>query len=483
MNATSADVDVLVIGAGPTGLLLACELELAELSVVLVDQATERSGQSRALGLQPRSAEILHSRGLLDPLMSDTIELVPGGHFAGLPVPLDYHTWDTEFPYQVGIPQAKIEQFLEDRLAQRGVPVQRGVALLGLTQDDDRVTATFEDGTTIGASYLVGCDGGRSMVRKLSRIAFPGRDGRFSAVVADVVLADKRQGQGGWQLPSLVPQNGAVMSTLPLGDDVHRVLFTGPAQQGIAKDQPVTFDEVSVALSKWYGEDVVLTQLRWGSRFTDAARQAEQYRLGRLFLAGDAAHVHSPTGGQGMNLGLQDAFNLGWKLAAHLRGEASETLLDTYHDERHPVAAAVLANTRAQGVLMVPDEDVACLRGIFVDLLRLPAANHHLAGLASGLGVQYDVPCEHPLAGRRMPDLELKGPDGNTTVFELLHQGRALVLELVGSELASKAVVRADGYVAWASDDREAEPDVGDLLPMVRFQGVAVGQACGRLRG
>jgi 2-polyprenyl-6-methoxyphenol hydroxylase-like FAD-dependent oxidoreductase len=477
VNATAADLDVVVIGAGPTGLLLACELELAGSSVALVDQATERSGQSKALGLQPRSAEILQSRGLLDPLRKDAIELVPGGHFAGLPVPLDYHTWDTEFPYQVGIPQAKIEQFLEDRLAQRGVPVQRGLALVGLMQDGDGVAATFEDGTTIRASYLVGCDGGRSMVRKLSGIAFPGRDGRYSAVVADVVLADKRPRQGGWQLPSLVPQDGAVMSTLPLGDDVHRVLFTGPAQQGIAKDQPVTFEEVAVALSNWYGEDVVLTELQWGSRFTDAARQAEQYRWGRLFLAGDAAHIHSPTGGQGMNLGLQDAFNLGWKLAAHLKGEASESLLDSYHNERHPVAAAVLANTRAQGVLMVPDEDVACLRGIFIDLLHLPEANHHLAGLVSGLGVQYDVPCEHPLAGRRMPDVDLRGPGGNTTVFELLHHGRTLALELVTSDLAAKAVVRPDGYVAWASDDPDAEPDVCDSLSVVRFQGMMAERA------
>ncbi|GAA0933868.1 FAD-dependent monooxygenase [Kribbella koreensis] len=446
---------VLVIGAGPTGLLLAAELSLAGIPVTLADKATERSGQSRALSLQPRSVEILHSRGLLQPLLDDAVDQVPAGHFAGLPVTLDYSSWDTRFPYQLGIPQARIEQHLENHLAARGIAVRRGLELTGLTQDAAGVEASFADGTTMRTGWLIGCDGGRSAVRKLTAIDFPGRDGRMSAVVADVVLDDQRaESSGRWQLPSLVPRDGAVLTLIPLGHGVHRVLFTGPEQQLLVREDPIGFDEVSEALTNWYGAKVVLREIRWASRFTDAVRQADRYRAGRVFLAGDAAHIHSPTGGQGMNLGLQDAFNLGWKLAAYLNGEAPEELLDSYHDERHPVAAAVLANTRAQGVLMIPDDDIACLRETFLDLLRIPEANHRLAGVISGLGIAY-APGDHPLIGRRMPDLELG--DG-TTIAGLLAAGRPLLLELEGFA-AARVLVRPDGYVAWATDDPEGQPD------------------------
>jgi 2-polyprenyl-6-methoxyphenol hydroxylase-like FAD-dependent oxidoreductase len=381
---------VLIVGAGPTGLLLATVLDRAGVPVVLVDKAIQRSGQSRALTIQPGTAEILDSLGLLDPLLEQAVDKLPAGHFAGLPVPLDYTSWDTPFPYQLGIPQTKVERHLEDHLAGRGIAVRRGLELADLVQDDEGATATFTDGTTIRADWVAGCDGGRSSVRKLTGIAFPGRDGRFSAVVADVVVQDNRAEKGeGWQLPSLVPRDGAVLSLLPLGDGVHRVLFTGPDQQQLPKEHPVGFEEVSVALSNWFAKDVELLELRWGSRFTDAARLAERYRVGRIFLAGDAAHIHSPTGGQGMNLGLQDAYHLGTTLAACLAGEE---VLDSYHDQRHPVAAAVLANTRAQGVLMIPDEDVSCLRDIFVELMRIPEVNHYLAGVVSGLGERVSAP-------------------------------------------------------------------------------------------
>jgi 2-polyprenyl-6-methoxyphenol hydroxylase-like FAD-dependent oxidoreductase len=461
MNVEPADVpagqaDVLVVGAGPTGLLLAAELELAGIAVTLVDQATERSGQSRALSLQPRSVEVLHSRGLLRPLLDAAVDRVPAGHFAGLPVTLDYSSWDTRFPYQLGLPQARVEQHLENHLAGRGIAVRRGLELTGLAQDAEGVEAEFDDGTTIRAGWLVGCDGARSAVRKLTGIGFPGRDGRMSAVVADVVLQDNRAGRNGrWELPSLVPRDGAVLTLIPLGDGVHRVLFAGPEQQLLTRADPIGFDEVSVALSNRYGDEVILREIRWASRFTDAVRQADRYRDGRVFLAGDAAHIHSPTGGQGMNLGLQDAFNLGWKLAAYLNGEVPEDLLDSYHEERHPVAAAVLANTRAQGVLMIPDDDVACLRETFLELLRIPEANHRLAGLISGLGIAY-APGDHPLIGQRMPDLELG--DG-TTIAELLIHGRPLLLDLTGYAPAARVLVRPDGYVQWATDDPDGQPD------------------------
>ncbi|MER7246272.1 FAD-dependent monooxygenase [Kribbella sp. NPDC000426] len=440
--------DVLVVGAGPTGLLLASELVLAGANVVLVDKAAERSGQSKALTLQPRSVEILHSRGLLGPLLDDASRL-PAGHFAGLPVPLDYTLLDTRFPYQLGIPQRRVESLLESHLVAQGIVVGRGLELTGLRQDSAGIVASFSDGSAIRAGWIVGCDGARSAVRRLAGIGFPGRDGRYSAVVADVVISGL---EAGWELPSLVPRDGAVMTLVPLEDGVHRALFTGPEQQGVFRGQPVTFDEVASALQAWYGSHVVLRELRYASRFTDAARQADRYRAGRVFVAGDAAHIHSPTGGQGMNLGLQDAFNLGWKLGAVVRGSADHGLLDTYHDERHPAGSAVLANTRAQGVLMVPDDDVACLRETFVDLLAVPEANRLLAGVISGIGLAYAAG-DHPLVGRRMPDLPL--PDG-TTLSSRLRAGRHVLLE--GRDLpAARILVRPDGHVQWATNDPNAE--------------------------
>ena len=443
-------MSVLVVGAGPTGLLLAYELILAGADVLIVDKATKRSGQSKALTLQPRSVEILHSRGLLGGLL-DKAPRLPAGHFAGLPVPLDYTALDTRFPYQLGSPQLRIEQLLEDHLDQG---VRRGLELTALRQDESGVDARFADGTTIRADWVVGCDGARSAVRRLSGIGFPGRDGRFTAVVADVVISGV---QAGWQLPSLVPRDGAVMTLVPLEDGVHRALFTGPEQQTLPKEHPVTHEEVAAALHAWYGDDVVLRELRYASRFTDAARQADRYRTGRVFVAGDAAHIHSPTGGQGMNLGLQDAFNLGWKLGAVERGDADDELLDSYHEERHPAGAAVLANTRAQGVLMVPDDDVACLRETFVDLLGVPEANRRLAGIISGVGLAY-APGEHPLIGRRMPDLTL---DGGTTVADRLKHGRHVWLGPIQGLPAARILVRPDGYVQWATDDPDAvEPPI-----------------------
>ncbi|WUJ74266.1 FAD-dependent monooxygenase [Kribbella soli] len=440
--------DVLVVGAGPTGLLLASELVLAGANVVVVDKAAERSGQSKALTLQPRSVEILHSRGLLGSLL-DGAPRLPAGHFAGLPVPLDYTALDTRFPYQLGIPQRRVEQLLDNHLVAQGIVVRRGLELTGLRQDSAGIVASCSDGSAIRAGWIVGCDGARSAVRRLAGIDFPGRDGRFSAVVADVVISGV---EPGWGLPALVPRDGAVMTMVPLESGVHRALFTGPGQQNLPKDQPVTFDEVAAALQAWYGDDVVLRELRYASRFTDAARQADRYRVGRVFVAGDAAHIHSPTGGQGMNLGLQDAFNLGWKLGAVVRGDADDDLLDSYHDERHPAGSAVLANTRAQGVLMVPDDDVACLRETFVDLLGVPEANRRLADMISGIGLAY-AGGEHPLVGRRMPDLTLA--DG-TTVSSRLRGGRYVLLE--GGDLpAARILVRPDGYVRWATDDSEAE--------------------------
>jgi 2-polyprenyl-6-methoxyphenol hydroxylase-like FAD-dependent oxidoreductase len=412
--------DVIVVGAGPTGLLLAGELALGGATVTVRERLERRTGQSKALNLQPRSAEVLDSRGLLEPILAEALDRIPAGHFAGLP--LDYSGLATRYPYQIGIPQARVEDHLETWARSLGVRIVYGSPVADLTQDEDGVTAGGER-----AAFVVGCDGGRSTVRKLLNVPFPGRDARMCAVVADVTLSGG--GPEGWRLPDLTPRDGGVVTVLPLAGDVFRVLAAGPEQLAAEQSAPVTEAELARVLDR---ADLTLGEVRWASRFTDVSRQAARYRSGRVLLAGDAAHVHSPTGGQGLNLGLQDAFNLGWKLAAVLRGDAPDALLDSYHDERHPVGARVLASTRAQGVLMVPDGDVVALRGIVASMMDATA----LAEMVAGLDIVYPTGCPHPLAGRRMPGLDLA----------VLRDGRAHLVETGGDT----ALVRPDGYVAWA---------------------------------
>ncbi|MGK4585688.1 FAD-dependent monooxygenase [Kitasatospora sp. HPMI-4] len=457
------DTDVLVVGAGPTGLLLANELQLAGVDTLVLERLPQRTGQSKALNLQPRTAELLQLRGWLEPVLNRAVATVPGGHFCGLP--LDYTVFDTAFPYQVGIPQARVEEFLEGRLAEHGVPVLRGHELADFAQDADGVTATVTGAgghRRLRARYLIGADGGHSAVRKGLGVAFPGRDGRMSAVVADVVLEGPGAAGGEWRLPEFEPNENGVCFLLPLGDGLHRLVLGGPAQQGVERSAPVTEDEVSTGLRLHHGDAVRLRELRWGSRFTDASRQVERYRDGRVLLAGDAAHIHTPMGGQGLNLGVQDAFNLGWKLAAELHGWAPPGLLDSYHDERHPVGAMVLENTRAQGVLSLPDLDVLSLRGIFAELLATPEANRRIAGMISGLDIRYRMPGEpaHPLLGARLPGIELLGGRG----LLLSAQGRP---DLAGAVApwsdrvdctardggdGPSILVRPDGYVCWVGE-------------------------------
>ena len=356
------------------------------------------------------------------------------------------------------------------------------------------------------AAFLVACDGGHSTVRKLLGAPFPGRSGTMSAVTADIDLASaadtvarsathfhmlQRSGGGYWMM--LHPLDGEAGRV-----DGYRVVFGGgPAHPPAAREAPVTPDEVAHALTAVHGPDTVLARLRWGTRFTDSSRQLASYRHGRVLFAGDAAHIHLPVGGQGLNLGIQDAVNLGWKLAATAAGRAPDGLLDSYHAERHPVAARVLATVRAQGVIMnlSPEaDDARALRDIVADLARLPDANRYLAGLMSGLALRYDLGDHDPFVGTRMIDLSLRTADGPTTVSELLRNGRGLLLELgrpgpttvegsvdrvtaevldspVGTELpARRVLVRPDGYVCWASDDPAAAPGYA----MSRWFGVPV---------
>ncbi|MFF4197137.1 FAD-dependent monooxygenase [Nonomuraea sp. NPDC001831] len=470
------NVDVIVVGAGPTGLMLAAELGLAGVAAVVVERLPRRSGQSKALGIQPRSAEALELRGLLEPLMDRAIQRVPGGHFAGLR--LDYTAWDTRHPYSIGIPQGRVEALLEERLGELGVRVLRGHEVTALSQDAEKVEATLlgpaGGESRLTARYLVGCDGGRSTVRELLGVGFPGLDGKLLSVVADITISDPDGAvPETWTLPVMTPDKTGKGYIAPIGDGVHRFLFYGAEQQALSRDTPITEEEVQRALRNEFGPGVRLTGVRWASRFTDASRQVERYRHGRILLAGDAAHIHSPMGGQGLNLGLQDAFNLGWKLAAEIGGWAHEGLLDTYHAERHPVAARVLANTRAQAVLIVPEEENLALRDIVEQLVRVPEANRIVAGMISGLDIRYDLPGRnHHLLGRRVPDLDLVTSSGPGRVAGLLRDGRGLLLTTADeaafaraagpwsarigrvhgkAELGADAVlVRPDGYVCWA---------------------------------
>lgn len=500
------EADVLVVGAGPTGLMLADELTLAGARVEVIERQTVPSGQSRGGGISPRTSEILAMRGMLGAVAERAVpkESAAGAHFAGLPVPLDVRPWRTRHPDGVVIPQDRLEEVLEDHLRGMGVAVCRGAEMTGLTYDEAGIEATVSrpDGErAVRGRYLVACDGAHSTVRRLTGVAFPGRAGTLAAVSADVELA---------AVSTTVPRSISHISTLtriaggywmmmyPLeqaGDStgLYRVVFGGPEQETLPRQAPVSAAEVARALTAVHGSDTELARLRWGSRFSDASRQLTDYRCGHVLFAGDAAHIHSPIGGQGLNLGMQDAMNLGWKLAAHVQDRAPAGLLDSYHTERHPVAARVLATTRAQGVLMSPPpdaDDVRALRDIVIDLARLPDANRYLAGLMSGLDLRYDLADPDPLVGARMVDLSLQTEEGRTTVSTLLRSGRGLLLELgghpspstpvpdsvdrlvalviaspVGTALGAspgvdRVLVRPDGHVCWAGSGPDSSPEL-----------------------
>jgi 2-polyprenyl-6-methoxyphenol hydroxylase-like FAD-dependent oxidoreductase len=457
------EAEVVVVGAGPTGLMLAGELALAGVNVQVVERQAVPSGQSRGGWINPRTAELLAMRGLLDAVAQHAIPSeLAGGHFAGLPVPLDARPWRTRYPDGALCPQDRLEEILEAQLRGLGVAVHRSTELTGLTSDGRSVQATVSGpggARVLRGRYLVACDGGHSTVRKLTGVSFPGRAGTLAAVSADIELA---------AASTTVPRSVSHISTLtrtgggywmlmhPLEKGQYRVVFGGLEQKTLSRQAPVTAEEVARALTAVHGPETELGKLRWGTRFSDASRQVTHYRCGRILFAGDAAHIHSPIGGQGVNLGVQDAMNLGWKLAAHVQQRASTGLLDSYHTERHPVAARVLATTRAQGVLMSPPseaDDVRALREIVIDLARLPDANRYLSGLMSGLDVRYDLGDSDPLVGTKMVDLSLETADGPTTVSTLLRSGRGLLLELADAPRCSTVILdNVDRFVARVID-------------------------------
>ncbi|MDQ3405961.1 MAG: rifampin monooxygenase [Actinomycetota bacterium] len=474
-------IDVVVAGCGPTGLMLAGELRLHGVRVLVVEKEAEPTKVVRALGLHARSIEVMDQRGLLERFLALGQRHPVGGFFAAITKPSPDRL-DTAHPYVLGIPQTIIERLLTEHATEVGVEIRRGCELVGLSQDDEGVTVELADGTRLRSRYLVGCDGGRSAVRKLLGVDFPGEPSTVETLLGEMELTASPETLA--TVMAEVRKTQLRFGAMPLGDGMYRVIV--PAA-GVTEDRsvPPTLDEIKRQLHATAGTDFGVHSPRWLSRFGNATRLAERYRTGRVLLAGDAAHVHPPTGGQGLNLGVQDAFNLGWKLAAEVNGWAPEGLLDSYHTERHPVAADVLDNTRAQMQLMSLDPGAQAVRRLLTELMDFDEVNRYLIEKILAIGIRYDFGEGHDLLGRRLRDMGLK----RGRLYELTRDGRGLLLDQTGrlsvagwadrvdhvvdvsEELDVPAVLlRPDGHVAWVGDDQR---DLLDALPT--WFGAAVG--------
>jgi 3-(3-hydroxy-phenyl)propionate hydroxylase len=455
---TGMDADVVIAGAGPTGLMLACELRLAGVDVVVAERLAERTGESRAGGIHSRTLEVLDQRGVLDRFLAEG-ELQPVGHFSGLY--LDFDESESRHPYPLMILQSAVERLLEEWATELGVRMCWSSEVSGIRQDGTGVTVDLGAAGALRARYLVGCDGGRSSVRKLAGIDFPGTEPTMTALIGDVELPD-------------LPEDYVWVRRRPAGDysaiafepGWYRVI-TSEYDRVPDRDEPVTFEQLRDSLIRVAGTDFGMREPRWVSRFTDAARQAARYRAGRVLLAGDAAHIHFPAGGQGLNTGVQDAVNLGWKLAAVVRGQAPESLLDSYHAERHPVGERVLHNTRAQSALVRPGAQTDALREVFGSLMVFDDVNRHLRHMLNALDIRYPVDGDHPLEGRRVPDADLDTGQGPTYLYELLHHARPVLLDLRGSAEVAAAVKgwadRVDLVEARSEDEHWVVPGIGPI--------------------
>lgn len=462
---------VVIAGGGPTGLMLAGELALAGVDVAIVEpRASQELAGWRAGGLHARTIEVLDQRGIAERFLARGQEAqVVRFHM----IPLDIGDFPTRHNYGLALRQNEIERILAGWVAELGVTIHRGRAVTGFAQDDAGVDVALSDGRSLRAEYLVGCDGGRSVVRKAAGIGFPGWDPTTSWLIAEVRAAEEPK----WGFH----EDAAGIHAIARGDDGSaRIVLT---ERQLGSDREPTLRDVREALVAVYGTDYGIHGPTWISRFTDTTRQAAAYRDRRVLLAGDAAHVHPPVGGQGLNIGVQDAVNLGWKLAQVVSGTSPDRLLDSYHAERHPVAARVLRNTMAQVALRRTDDRTRALGDTVSELFSLDEPRRRLAAEMSGLGIHYDLGPGHPLLGRRMPDLELVTADGPRRVFTLLHAARPVLLDLgepggidlapwagrvrsiratydgtwelpaLGTVAAPTAVlIRPDGYVAWVGE-------------------------------
>jgi len=474
---------VVIAGGGPAGMMLAAELTLAKVDVTVLERRADHAlVGSRAGGFHSRTIEVLDQRGVADRFLAEG--QVAQASMIGTTV-LDMSDFPTRHPYSLGIWQSQIERIMAAWIAELPVQIHYGSEVTGFAQDDTGVDVELADGQSLRAQYLVGCDGGRSIVRKAAGIEFPGWDPTRSNLIAEVEMTEepelgiRRDAVGIHGLGRLEYEirDGEVI----YGDGGPvRVMVT---EREIGSSEEPTLQDLSEALISVYGTDFGMHSLTSISRFTDMTRQAASYRAGRVLLAGDSAHVHYPAGGQGLSLGVQDAVNLGWKLAQVIDGTSPESLLDTYHEERHPVAARALRHTMAQTALQRQDERSKALAEVVSELAIMDESRKRLVGIVSGLDIHYDLGEGHPLLGRRMPDLDIVTADGPLRVFELLHDARPVLLNLgepdgfdiapwadrvrlIDAEYAgpwelpvlgevsppAAVLIRPDGYAAWVSD-------------------------------
>lgn len=518
---TDTDTDVIVVGAGPTGLLLGAELALGGVRVQILERRATAQRDSRALTLHPRSIELMDQRGLVERFLAHG-RRVPGWHFAGLDTRLDFSALDTRHGYTLFLAQARTEQLLAERASELDVPVRRGYEVVGLRRNPGgggvtggrgitggrgggesdeagvEVDVRGPDGTleTVRARYVVGCDGGRSVVRRAAGIGFPGTDETLSGALGDFATVDpaaldRARAHGVLAVPlEPAPPAGTGPEGGREGGGATRIVLLDPQRMRTPSAEPLALDEFRASLRRICGTDCGVAQPRWLSRFGNATRLAASYRAGRVLLAGDAAHIHFPAAGQGLNTGLQDAMNLGWKLAAEINGWAPPGLLDSYHAERHPVGQAVTENTEVQTLLaeltLLPpyQRPAAALRTLLTELLGIEEVNRRLAGQVSALDTAYPpagTDTADPLAGRRMPDIALTATGTEALrLYELLPHGRFVLLDLAGDQemqqsaptawgkrvtaLSASAhesrtglegvreiLVRPDGHIAWAT--------------------------------
>ena len=485
---------VVIAGGGPTGLMLAGEVALAGVDVAIVERRPNQDlPGSRAGGLHSRTIEVFDQRGIADRFLSEgQVAQVQGFAFNNL----DISDFPTRHPYGLGLWQNHIERILAGWVGELAVTFYRGREVTGFAQDDTGVDVQVSDGHSLRAGYLVGCDGGRSLVRKAAGIEFPGWDPTISHLLAEVEVTEEPElgirqdelGTHSFGRNEYEIRDGEIV----YADEGPVGVMVTEAHPGAASEP--TLRDLSEALITVYGTDYGIHSPTWITRFTDMTRQAASYRDGRVLLAGDAAHVHYPAGGQGLNIGVQDAVNLGWKLAQVVTEISPPSLLDSYHAERHPVAARVLRNTMAQTALMRPaDARLEALRETVSELLSMEEPRKRFAAMLSGLDIHYDLGEGHPLLGRRMPDLDLVTATGPLRVFTLLHDARPVLLNfgeprgfditpwadrvqmidaeydgpwelpVLGAVTAPTVVlIRPDGYVAWVGD--LTQPGLPDAL-------------------